>query len=274
MSNDNLQTIMRHSHVAVMRMAFLQLALCRVFLQDWFRPRTQVLAAELPRRLEAHDPDGRVVLSVGRLTAGAPTAGLLREGDLVLAVDGEPVTRFVEIERAAQERSVRMSVLREGEVLDLVLPTRELSGLGTQRALLWAGALLQAPHPAVASQRGIQPVGVYNARHWYGSPAHRYRLNATRRIEAVNGIPTPTLESFEEVVAGVPDREFVRLRTRDLDGRVGVITLKLDLDYWPTVELELTPEGWVRRVVAPAPDESLPAGPAGTQAPGSGAPPS
>ena len=216
--------------------------------------RSRGLTDAQARRLEEHDPDGRVVLAVGRLTAGAPSAELLREGDLVLAVGGEPVTRFTELAQAAQGRSVTMTVLRDGEELTLTLPTRELSGMGTQRALLWAGALLQAPHPAVARQRGFPPVGVYNARHWFGSPAHRYGLSATRRIEAVNGVPTPTLDAFAAVVADVPDRGFVRLQTRDLEGRVGVITLKMDLEYWPTVELMLKPEGWVRRVVAPGAD--------------------
>lgn len=211
--------------------------------------RSRGLSDEQARALEAHDPEGRLVLSVGRLTAGAPSAELLREGDIVLSVGGQPVTRFAEIEHAARQRSVEMTVLRDGAVLDLRLPTRELSGLGTDRALLWAGALLQAPHPAVARQRGIPPVGVYNARYWFGSPANRYGLAATQRIEAVDGVPTPDLDAFERAVAGVPDRGFVRLRTRDLEGRVGVITLRLDLDYWPTVELLRGPEGWMRRMI-------------------------
>ncbi len=211
--------------------------------------RSRGLSDELARELERHDPEARRVLSVVRLTAGAPSAELLREGDIVLTVGGEPVTRFDEIERAAQLESVKLTVLRDGEVVDLVLPTRELSGRGTERALLWAGAMLQAPHRSVAEQRGVAPIGVYNSRFWYGSPANRYGLSATRRIEAVNGTPTPDLESFEKAVAGVPDRGFVRLRTRDLDGRVDVITLKLDLEYWPTEELVRGPDGWSRRTL-------------------------
>ena len=217
--------------------------------------RNRGLSEEQARVLGAHDPERRRVLSVVRLTAGAPTAELLREGDILLAIDGEPVTRFAEVERAAQRETVALEVLRDGTALDLELTTRELSGEGTERALLWAGSVLQEPLREVATQRGIAPGGVYNARYWYGSPANRYGLHATRRIVEVNGVPTPGLDAFKAAVAGVPDRGSVRLRTVDLDGVEEVITMRLDLEYWPSSELLRTGEGW-QRTALPTPGPS------------------
>ena len=148
--------------------------------------RNRGLPDEQARKLERHDPDGRRVLSVARLTAAAPSAEILREGDIVLAVAGEPMTRFNEVEQASQQRIVAMTVLRDSETIELELPTRGLPGVGTERALLWAGAVLQAPLRAVASQRGIEPTGVYISRYWYGSPANRYGLRATRRTSSAS----------------------------------------------------------------------------------------
>ena len=61
------------------------------------------------------------------------------------------------------------------------------------------------------------------------------------------GVATPDLDAFLEVVAGRPNRASLRLRTVDLDDKVELITLRLDLEYFPTYELRRGPAGWDRR---------------------------
>ncbi|MCH7600324.1 MAG: trypsin-like peptidase domain-containing protein [Myxococcales bacterium] len=202
-------------------------------------------------QLEKANPTAARVLSVVRLSFGSPAADLLEEGDLLLEIEGDPVSDFAHVERACQAERVNLRILRDGDELELTVPTQLMHGAGTQRALLWAGTLLQRPPPAVATQRKLPRSGVYVARFWFGSPANRYGLRATRRITAVDGIPTPDLDAFLDVVAHKPDRGAVRIELVDLDGRIAVITLKLDLDFWPTYELVRDDKGWSRRRVDP-----------------------
>jgi len=186
------------------------------------------------------------VLGVSRVVAGSPAASVLREGDLLLAVNGTAVSRFRDVERATRAPQVSVTILRDGTELSLDLETAALGGRDIERMLLWAGAVLHAPHRAMSAQRGIPPEGVFVAFFSYGSPATRYQLFAGRRIVAVDGRPTPDLDAFLAAVQGRPDRSSLRLTTVTWNDSTEVITLKLDLHYWPTVDLRRFPDGWQR----------------------------
>ena len=208
--------------------------------------REQGLSDDRARALEAKDPQQRQVLVVARMTASTPGAELLQSGDLILAVDGQPVTRFAEVEAAGQRGSVALTILRDGEEQTVAVDTVDYAGLGVDRVVAWAGLVLHQPHLEVASQRAIEPEGIYISWYWYGSPAARYGLRPTRRIVAVDGVETPDLDAFLAAIEGRPDRSSVRLKTINLDERIQVVTMKLDLRYWPTREFQYEGGEWVR----------------------------
>ena len=126
------------------------------------------------------------------------------------------------------------------------IPTVALEGTGIDRVVLWAGALLQAPHRAISVQRGIEAEGVYVSYFGFGSPASRSGLFAGRRIVAVDGQPTADLDEFLEIVGSRDNRESVRLNTVTWNNVSDVITLKLDNHYWPSYELRREGESWQR----------------------------
>jgi S1-C subfamily serine protease len=212
--------------------------------------RSRGLPDDLASRVEEHDPRRRRVLSVRRLVAGSPAAAVLEEGDLLVDVNGRTVTRPQEVEVALDADVASLRVVRDGSELAVEVPTVRLDGDGGSRALVWAGALLQPPHRALAAQRGVDLNGVYIAWTWFGSPASRYKLRAMRRIVSVDGQPTPDLDAFLAQVTSL-EQPSVRLKTIDLEGRVAVSTLKLDPRYWPLVELRRGPTGWTRRELEP-----------------------
>ncbi len=214
-----------------------------------FAARKLGLDEDWLKKLERHDPKGRRALGVDRIVAGTPAAAALRNGDMILAIDGEIVSTFREFERAADKPRVNVTLWRDGREMSLEMDTVVLDGEGIGRAISWAGALLQEPHRAMAAQRGIEPTGVYVAFFSYGSPATRYGLWAGRRIVAVNDTDTPDLQAFIDAIAGKKDRESVRLKTETWNGAVEVITLKLDNHYWPAYEIRRTANGWQRAVI-------------------------
>jgi len=210
------------------------------------------LPDEWVKRFEEHNPQRRQVLGVDRLVAGSPAAALLEPGDLVLAIDGKVVNRFREVEQAVQHPEVKVSVWRDGAEKTLQMKTVALDGRDVDRVLIWAGATLQAPHRAMAAQRGIAPYGVFVSFFFYGSPATHYGLYAGRRITEVDGQATADLDAFIKAVSGKSDRASLRLTTVSWNGQTDVITLKLDKHYWPAYELVRQKDGsWVRTALDP-----------------------
>ncbi|MEE8118733.1 MAG: PDZ domain-containing protein [Gammaproteobacteria bacterium] len=198
------------------------------------------------RRIERIGGQKRRVLAVARLVAGSPAAEALREGDLLLAIDGNVVITFRHVERASRKERVKLTILRDGGLQEIELDTVHLDGRDTNRVLVWSGAQLQKPHRAVAAQRGIEREGLFIAYYNFGSPASRYGLQPGLRIVEVDGNPTPDLDAFLAVVKNKQNGEAVRLKVLNWDGSAGVITLKTDLHYWPTYELRLENGSWHR----------------------------
>ena len=210
------------------------------------------LPEEWMRRFEEHNPQRRQVLGIDRLVAGSPAAALLVPGDLLLAIDGKVVNRFREVERAVQKPQVKVTVWRDGAEKTLEMNSVALDGRDIDRVVIWAGATLQAPHRAMAAQRGIAPYGVFVSFFFYGSPATHYGLYAGRRITEVDGQPTADIDAFIKAVGGKPDRASLRLTTVSWNGQTDVITLKLDKHYWPAYELDRQKDGrWIRTALDP-----------------------
>jgi S1-C subfamily serine protease len=199
------------------------------------------------KRLEKANGGVRQALTVTRIVGGSPANGRLEQGDLLLAIDGEVVNTFRDVERAVADKpGVLVTVWRNGATREVAVPTVALSGMDFDRVVQWAGATLHAPHRAMLAQRGIPPEGVYVAYFAYGSPATRYGLFPGRRIVEVDGQPTPDLDSFLKAVTGRPDRTSVRLKTISWNNAPDVITLKLDKHYWPAYEMRKVGDNWER----------------------------
>ncbi|MBT3221709.1 MAG: hypothetical protein HN348_21740, partial [Proteobacteria bacterium] len=212
--------------------------------------RDRGVPPERVKELLAHDPKKRKVLEVARLTGGTSAHLLLRDADLLVAVNGKPVTRMGELEALAQEETLEVMVVRDAEELVFTVETTPLDGKGVDRVLSWAGLLAHSPHHEVAAQRGLEPKGVYIAWMWYGTPSSRYGLRPTRRIFAIDDQEVEDLDSMIEIVRSMSDRQPIRVKMLGLDGSVHVKTLKLDLQYWPTELLELSDGEWTRSRVA------------------------
>lgn len=204
------------------------------------------LPAGMATDLAALDPERRQVLYVARVVAGTPAARVLESGDLLVAVDGELVTRFGQVEEAVQRAQVDITVVRDGQVKDVAVPTVDLGNYSVDDVLVWNGLVLHAPHWELMAQRGLEQEGVYVGLYYYGSPAQRYSIRATNRIVAVNGQPTPDLDAFLAVVDGLEHGESIKITMKDLEDQIVVRTMKVDKVYWGSARFQFEDGDWIR----------------------------
>ncbi|KAI5074824.1 hypothetical protein GOP47_0010785 [Adiantum capillus-veneris] len=210
--------------------------------------------------LAKKDPVRRQVLRVKGCLAGSKAEKVLEQGDMLLAIDGHPITCFQDVDYACNLMTendnngrLKLTVFRQGMELEVFVGLDVRNGFGTTRMVNWAGGIIQNSHPAVRAL-GFLPEeghGVYINRWSHGSPAHRYGLYALQWIVEINGKSTPDLDTFVEVTKELDHGTFVRVKTVYLNGKPRVLTMKQDLHYWPTWELCFDPETatWRRKII-------------------------
>ena len=212
-----------------------------------FSARKLGLSDDWISQFEEQSEKRRVIIVNNRLS-GSSAAEMIQNGDLILAIDGQLVTSFRDYEKYSQSREVTVTLWRQNVIQEVIVSSALLNGKNIDHVLIWAGAHLHTPHRAIA-KRGIDTSGVYVAFSNYGSPATRYGLNIGQRIIAVDGIDTPNLESFIEQVENREDRTSIKLKVVSWNGRVNVITMKLDNEFWAPYQLKKSISGWERAMI-------------------------
>ncbi|CAH0519565.1 unnamed protein product [Peronospora belbahrii] len=173
------------------------------------------LGQALAEILEKDAPDRRTILTVARRWGGTEAHDVLKNGDILVAVDGKIVTSFREVERCTQKPE---------------------------------GLLLQAPPLSVSAQRSISlDDGIYVSCRYAGSPAARYGPQPTSRIKEIDGIKITSIDDFLRVVTAKSTNDSVRIKYTDLSGKDRLSTLKLEPKYWPTSELVYEDGEWHRQ---------------------------
>ncbi|KAL0022065.1 hypothetical protein WJX79_000023 [Trebouxia sp. C0005] len=171
------------------------------------------------------------------------------------------VTRLARFDpHRRQVLRVALTIFRAPRVEEVRVQLGREDGLGTCRLIHWCGAMFQAPHRPVR-ELGFAPAeaGVYVSRWHHGSPAHRYSLYALHWLTQLNGQPVVDLDAFVAIVKTLPDKSFARLKLCQLETtKTKVLSIKLDLRYWPTVELKLDPvtATWSRHLISPQATQS------------------
>ncbi|KAI3848070.1 hypothetical protein MKW92_046214 [Papaver armeniacum] len=198
--------------------------------------------------LKDKDPIRCQVLCVKGCLAGSQAVHQLRKGDMVLQINGKPVSCHQDVENARQGLddegggSLGMTICRQlpairgkkidVEVTEVMVGTDLRDGSGITRLINWCGYFV-LERPRAAHALG----GVYVDSWCKGSPAEMFCPSAQKCILEVKGKPTPNLDSFVQVILELEHGQVVRVRAVPLNGTQEEFSIELDHHYWPPWDL-------------------------------------
>lgn len=204
------------------------------------------LPSEWLSRFNALPADMRRVLYVEQVVPGTDAEQKLSPGDVLLAIDGELVSDLFLAESVAQKTELTLTLLRSGEVIELVLQPSALDALGTSRLISWAGAYFQMPFTDIGFQKSVDFPGVYIADTDDGSPALWDGLFRNRFVIAIDGQAVSDLDEFLDIARQKDQDQITRLTTISMSGRQSIITVEPEYNFWPTFEINRDDDGWQR----------------------------
>jgi S1-C subfamily serine protease len=197
----------------------------------------------------------------------------LKEGDVVLTLNGKIITRVSELDVMYDHDVLDAVIVRDCEEMHIQVPTVSAQNIETDRAVSFCGAVLQRPHLAVRQQISKLHSEVYVSARSRGSPSYQYGLAPTNFVTHVNGVPTSDLEAFVKEVVKIKDntcestmpimpsaptplttggsnkRTDFRLKCMTFDNVPWICTMKKNDHYFPTMEWIKDPAeacGWRR----------------------------
>ncbi|TNE89532.1 MAG: hypothetical protein EP330_11010 [Deltaproteobacteria bacterium] len=175
------------------------------------------LSESAEANLRSAFPEGTGALVVDRTLPGSAADGVLQSGDILLAVDGEALNAFVPLESVLDDGvggEVTLTLERGGVAQDLTLPIEDLHAVTPDDYLEVGRAVVNDLSYQVARNHAHPLEGVYIAVSGY--MFGRAGLGAGRVVTAVNGRPTPDLDSLQKALEGIADRELFQVRSHPI----------------------------------------------------------
>ncbi|EGV60621.1 signaling-associated PDZ domain-containing protein [Yamadazyma tenuis ATCC 10573] len=211
-----------------------------------FQGRTRGISQEWITKFEEACEDEISFLVVDRIVASpldqAPIP--LKTGDVLLSINDKLVKEMRDLNIMYESDNIKFKVVRQKKEIELVVPTVDTDALNTTHVLFWCGASIQAPHHGVRQQMERIPSEVYITSRGSGAPAQQYDLAPISFITHVNDKETKDMVSFINVIKGIPDQTYVKIRLVSFDNIPIAISMKTNYHYFPTSEFKKLDSKW------------------------------
>ncbi len=174
--------------------------------------------AEREAETRARHPASTGLLVVSKLLPGGPVHGKLQLGDVLIAVNGQPITNFVALEAVLDDhvgRSVSVRFDRGGQPGEIEAQVHDLHAITPRTYLSVGGAVLHDLSYQRARAHDVPLRGVYVANTGYLFTGCDLERDAV--LLEIDGQPTPELASMQRALEAIPQGAPVKARSYSLE---------------------------------------------------------
>ncbi|KAM0551218.1 hypothetical protein ACHAPJ_008563 [Fusarium lateritium] len=161
-----------------------------------------------------------------------PSHDKLKEGDILIKINGEVVTQFLRLNTIFDEnigQTVRILVQRDGEDVEQDILVQDLDEITPDRFVTVGGACFHDLSYQIAQRYVLPCSGVYVSKSGPFHPTHDNYI----MVDSVNHKKTPNLDAFVNVLKEIPDRARVVIKYWYLWERYTIRTTVVPIDrHW------------------------------------------
>ncbi|KAK9479408.1 trypsin-like cysteine/serine peptidase domain-containing protein [Lipomyces japonicus] len=174
------------------------------------------LTPEIEYAIRKEFPDGIGMLVAETVLPEGPSDGLIEEGDCLVSVNGEHVTKFIRLDEVLDSTvssEIAVVVQRGGQNVNVTITVGDLHAITPDRYVEVAGACFHNVSYQLARQFVIPAKGVY-----ISEPSGSFRLDRDRGwiLESLDDDPTPDLDTFISAMKKIRDRQWVVASCRNV----------------------------------------------------------
>lgn len=228
----------------------LRLGVTKEFLQHSILERVPPFGGTFSN---ASPPSG--LLQVQRCLPGSSAASLLKPGDVLLELNGDPCADFVllgaVLDQAVGGR-VRLALCRGGQRVELDLFVHDAHGLIPHAFIELGFGIFHSVGYQTAQSHNIPMRGIYVAQAGF---ILGVAVQSDAIIVAINGSPCDTLQEFEASLLQIPDGEYFKVTSYDSKERrkcEGDAKMQTRWSSFRAWNLDLATRRWTPRRLTPA----------------------
>ncbi|PIA15825.1 Pro-apoptotic serine protease NMA111 [Coemansia reversa NRRL 1564] len=176
------------------------------------------LNMSIESRMRETFPASQGMLAVRAVLPKGPADGSLRSGDIIVAINGQPVVDFVRLEDITDTnvgKDIQLNVCRGSKAYDVRISVQDIEAITPHSYIEVGGGVVNEVSYQIARSYGIPAAGVYVASSGHVlSSANAWRGSV---VESIDGTLTPNLERFAAAFGVLHDGSRVPIKYFSLE---------------------------------------------------------